>query len=1180
MATPAQAPAPLDALLTALRSAGLAIGPRELLRLHQVFAAEPGPAPAHAEPADPHEHRRRLRAILRAVLLHRAEDGARFDDVFDTWYPAALAELHPPRRGPAPRQGPPPDPPRPSPHTPPPSLQPAAPQPATPGPRPRRLWPWLLALLALELLLGAALRIWPPEPILDPTLLAPVQAPEPPLESPETQPGEVPDTYTTLVPEIRIQPPPPDWQRWRGWPPLALALLGIGAALWARQRVANRSWLPVPGLGAADAGGPPRHYLPAPAGGAGLLLTPAEQGHLVWGIGRCVTATPSRRLDLPASVRATAGAGGLVMPRFAATSRHREVWLWTDSSSADGQAGRLADALEQLLTRHGLRVERAEFRGLPERLQDADGRAVGPAELEDRRAGALVCILGDGRLLLHRYRDAGAARLRTRALLRLLAHWPRLAWVDLGGGDGALGKLLAAHGLACIQPAELIDFLVSPDGSPRRRAHPRRHPAARDRALRLWAAACALPPAPIEEGHALALRQALGLDCPPWDIPALRYGGAGAAAGAAAGASPGGRLGWPQARRLELLRWLAGLDADGAGTGPLQRALRFWDRHYAALLGAEPAADTAARRRLRAEQALLRLWRPAPATAIRTLGTLHDADPPGGAIRSLIRGELGRLAPADAPAADTEPCLRLPWRRAGLGSAERLILHQLGLGADCARQPGSAEGARRPGRHWLGLGLAAGLAAGALAAALGSSAPPRLGAPEVTHTGAGREPPRERLEPIGAERWRLTTLTPDQLAHAADIPAGARVRVSWAPRPRPCIEPLPGGAELHRCAAVGAAAAPPAADIGPAHRRLAVLAANPDGAGVRPLAEALLAGGSAHQVLIDPAWPAARGALTGPGERLHPEDRLLLLTPAPETPEPPADPTWRGEAAEALWLTVTDWSRLAPALADAGSGTCRPAAAFWGQQARARTGDPTAFPLGGTGGGCRPGRWTDPASGIDYIALCGSEFLLGSPQDEPGRFEDEGPRHRVRIGPFLLARTETTNAQYRRLHPDHAGADDLPATSVDWTAAEAFCTAVGGRLPTEAEWEYAARAGTDTPWSFGDNEARLGDHAWYSENSDGKAHPVATREPNPWGLYDMHGNAWEWVADWYAERYPNDAEIRVNPTGPASGSSRVLRGGAFFVGAQYLRSAGRGGGGPEYRGLFTGFRCARAPRRR
>ena len=137
------------------------------------------------------------------------------------------------------------------------------------------------------------------------------------------------------------------------------------------------------------------------------------------------------------------------------------------------------------------------------------------------------------------------------------------------------------------------------------------------------------------------------------------------------------------------------------------------------------------------------------------------------------------------------------------------------------------------------------------------------------------------------------------------------------------------------------------------------------------------------------------------------------------------------------------------------------------------------------------------------------------------------------------------------------------------------CT--GYRLPTEAEWEYAARAGTTTAYSFGDDEAELGDHAWYSENSGNKAHAVGTatkKDAHPWGLYDMHGNVWEWVWDWYAPYTASTGVIR-NPGGPPSGRTRVLRGGGFDDEAWSMRSANRLRDRPAGTYANYGFRCAR-----
>jgi formylglycine-generating enzyme required for sulfatase activity len=224
-------------------------------------------------------------------------------------------------------------------------------------------------------------------------------------------------------------------------------------------------------------------------------------------------------------------------------------------------------------------------------------------------------------------------------------------------------------------------------------------------------------------------------------------------------------------------------------------------------------------------------------------------------------------------------------------------------------------------------------------------------------------------------------------------------------------------------------------------------------------------------------------------------------------------------------------------------------------------------------------------SGIVFVQLCGGSFNLGSADGDP----DEKPVHPVILSDFWIGKTEVTNAQYRAFQSSRSAAatlstslgdDQLPAVNVSWESAKAACEHWGGRLPTEAEWEYAARAGSQTPWSFGANEKKLGDYAWYEKNSDGKPHPVGRKKANAWGLYDMHGNAWEWVADGYRD-YPADAaEAQRDPSGPTTGD-HLLRGGSFDNGARNLRCANRHPfttGGELIKGI--GFRCVRtfAPR--
>ena len=153
-----------------------------------------------------------------------------------------------------------------------------------------------------------------------------------------------------------------------------------------------------------------------------------------------------------------------------------------------------------------------------------------------------------------------------------------------------------------------------------------------------------------------------------------------------------------------------------------------------------------------------------------------------------------------------------------------------------------------------------------------------------------------------------------------------------------------------------------------------------------------------------------------------------------------------------------------------------------------------------------------------------------------------------------------------------------PMVGISWQDAMAYCewlseqTGERYSLPTEAEWEYACRASSEAEYCFGDDERRLEDYAWYSKNAGGKTHPVGEKRANAWGLHDLHGNVWEWVRDWYG---PYSKESQRNPSGPETGSVRVIRGGSWNGDAGGCRSAFRDWGDPGYRNDDLGFRLAR-----
>jgi len=237
----------------------------------------------------------------------------------------------------------------------------------------------------------------------------------------------------------------------------------------------------------------------------------------------------------------------------------------------------------------------------------------------------------------------------------------------------------------------------------------------------------------------------------------------------------------------------------------------------------------------------------------------------------------------------------------------------------------------------------------------------------------------------------------------------------------------------------------------------------------------------------------------------------------------------------------------------------------------------------------------DQAS-VGMVWINGGTFTMGSPANESGRSVNEGPQRQITIGSFFMGMYPVTQADYQEvmgINPSAFKGPDLPVEQVSWFDAVEYCNklsikeglapvytvtgsnvtwnrdAKGYRLPTEAEWEYACRAGTQTPFNTGTS---INDAGWFSGNSKGQTQPVGGKLPNSWGLYDMHGNVLEWCWDWLGNY---SAGAQTDPQGVSSGKNRVYRGGSWRFEAHQTRSAFRFGNNPYLRTFIVGFRIAR-----
>ncbi|MEO7329953.1 MAG: formylglycine-generating enzyme family protein [Minicystis sp.] len=953
--------------------------------------------------------------------------------------------------------------------------------------------------------------------------------------------------------------------------PFALSLAALAFIAGLIRWVLKERWLPRYPLLPRRDGPPERPLLPLTKGATGLL-TASARDDLAFAVDRFVRDEPSPELDLPRTIEATIAEGGRPALVFRRRTEHRTVRLWVDTGSRSPLVARFAVEAHAALLAAGLPCDRAAYYLVPDSLESDEHGPLAPHDLDDAAHSSAVLLITDGLRVAERLAQPAALEYAT-PVLRLLARWPRVAFVVVSAdGRKALSPLGTRFGLTVLGPDEVDAFLEGND---------RRAQAGSDRPLLAgdilaWEAACALSPRPVDVPVALALRAALGIAPPPWALDLLL-----------AETGVGDRLVFSDERRALRLRWL--LDQSrGTAALPvrekslLARALGFWRARYAAERRAREAREkeeawegTPAHQKLLGEEARLDLWdkpEEAAEALCRLLGTPRAEEK-----TAVLQGYAVRLHRGDEVEVP-EQVMLLPWAMGDLEGNTPAVLQGFGLRVLGAKEVRWSAGA--PGRVYVAVGLAAGVLLGGGLTVGARWVLQEKGVPVCSAADGAT------CEVVPSEGgYEARAWMDGQAASKAGIAAGSAVQVAPGPEQWiPCEEPVGEGVVVRRC---GVKETPTPRGRGwTAERSVAVVIGASE-----VWADLLLDSGSA-----DTVWLAQPGAKPG-GIRAPLGDRDQLLVIAPGGKGADAD-AWLRAWGEKGAVVVADGTDAA--LRDMfGGGQMLPAAEVWtgaktlrgklmlNDVAKAKVvvvpePDAGTEPVGLIKDSKECPYREDTVNGITLVRVCGGVFLMG---DDGEGFDDEKPPHQVQVSSFWIGKYEVSNEQFRHWkgHEDHQKEENAqwPAAYLSWDAAKGFCESLKLQLPTEAQWEYAARGPEARKYPWG-KEAATPKLAVMGRGVGEHPDEVTglSSVGSPFGTVNQSGNVWEWVQDCYdAKAYEaRSKSIAVDPVvnDVSRSCGRVLRGGSFWNSVpRHLRSADRRWDSPEDRDVNIGFRCAR-----
>ena len=1027
-----------------------------------------------------------------------------------------------------------------------------------------------LALLATIILILSVVALEQGDdkkPSSSPTRI--VEPPPPkPIQEVKAEPGEQPlnlvktiDYWSAHVESTPVDP----WPRLLPW--LAL-LLGSGLAFsWLLHQAlksTRRQPLKPPNVKA----GKGRFQVPKLSKQADYhLLSGKQRREMRWGISRYISEQPLSRLDIKASVESSAKAG-LPEIRFLQASEEREVWLWQDQSSDNKDLVRLVEEISNSLQRGNIPVQRGYFRGMPATVRNAQKEILWSNRHEYPENAPLVVIFADAESLARQQQHDST---QSNSTLRQLSQWENLCFVDNSYQPGTLQRLLQANQITCLLPQEVPHWLAKQGQDVLAPADT----CSLD-SLRKWAMACALPTRILKEDEIRAVHDAIGLTC-AWQFHALERYAAKTGAGF-----------YFQAQRVALLNEMSdGITRDDESLKVLlDGAVSFWRQRNVDIDAALTATEinnvtanfgraprkwkhTLRQQTLKLDSALLQLWEK-PTEAANALSDLH-AEPK---LSKKVREHLNLFTCADFESVHDDQAstqIQLPFSWHELEAETQRQLLDCGFGG----VPDTKASLRWDKTTRLMLASFAGVALVSLGFSsfilMQSEMEPltRLDSPEPV---ASERIPSQQKGFYLADTYKSIGLYKDAAKNRKAVKESHQLTITWAKKEAQAAQFDIDNDPKAQLWLLGEKAKPQRPVLSNEPRpdlSIAVIYGDPKDMTLRRLAAKLLDTGSADQVLLGSGDYllkhhrnlVAQSALIKSTQWLYVGGKVLI------------------DSDQRTGKSIAHWEKIPMALLDLLSQSDDMV-------------ELTALENSNLGVFLQSEKNADPdkvielANNLKLIKLPRGSFQMGS--NDGG--SDEKPIHTVTIDYDLwMGQTEVTFEQYDAYVEDSKkekpsdetwGRETQPVINVSWKDTQGYAewltsTNTKGlqcRLPSEAEWEYAARAGTQTKYSWGDDIGKNNANCdgCGSEWDNKQTAPVGSFPPNTWDLHDMHGNVDEWIQDTYQDNYegaPDNGEAWVKGDG-----RRVLRGGSWGSSPDFLRSAFRGALTPDYRGYDIGFR--------